>query len=584
MMPGDDKARAARVIRVVAMMAGVGAMIWSVRTLMTGRLLAGHRPEFHALRVILVDDLWQSGQFIPGWVPELAGGLGYPLFIYYGWLSYALAAELHALGMSPAAAVNAITVAAALWQAAGAWILGRQLGGRSGAWMAWALFAFAPYQLVNVFVRANFPEFVAGSFAPWALWAMLRAVRARDRWSLPLGAILLAAIIVSHNISGLTLGTTITAAGLCAAFTLPAGARKTGAQRALLTAAAGVLLCAGFWLPIVAGRNQVNLAQDFQGYLSYQEHFLYPHQLVATGWSYGFSLPGPKDTMPLQLGIAQVAAIVFAVPLALALAGRRSGRRRVRMVGFGLGAALLAFLTTTWSAPVWARVSPLAVLQFPWRLHLPGTLMVAAAGALAVRVFAAAGIRRRPLGINAGTTLAAVVALTMAALSFGYCKPADSYSCDEVCLRRFLGLGYYTTTMHDEFRPAAATDLMAVGRLMLTDQAMLDGEVLPGARLPAWIDRGDFALRSRIGHPGELLLPVFWFPGWSIVVDGVQQPAYPCQGSGALCTRIAPGDHNITAAWSPTLASHLGTATSLATLAALLVWARRRKRVGKIVL
>jgi hypothetical protein len=566
------------------MLAGMAAVIWSVRTLATGRLLAGHRPEFHALRVILVGDLWQSGQFIPRWVPELAGGLGYPLFIYYGWLSYALAAALHVLGMSPAGALNAITIAAALWQAAGAWALGRELGGRAGGWIAWALFAFAPYQLVNVFVRANFPEFVAGSFAPWALWAMLRAVKARDRWSLPLGAVLLAAIIVSHNISGLSLGTTITAAGLLCAFTLPAGARKTGAQRALLTAAAGVLLCAGFWLPVVAGRNQVNLAQDFQGYLSYQQHFLYPHQLVATGWGYGISVPGPEDTMPLQLGLAQMSAIALAAPLALAWAGRRSGRRRARLVGFALGAAVLAFLTTTWSAPVWAVVTPLHTLQFPWRLHLPGTLLVAAAGALAARVFAAAGIRGRLRKMDTGPTVAAVVALTLAALSFGYCKPADSYACDENCLRHLLDRGYYTTALNDEFRPSAATDLKAVRQLMSTDHAMLDGVPLPEARLPAAIDRGDFTLQARISQPGELLLPVFWFPGWSVAVDGVKQPAYPCAGSGALCTRVVPGDHQIAAAWNPTFTNHLGTAISLATLGALLVWARRRKCVAKSVL
>jgi hypothetical protein len=559
----------------------MAAVIGSVRTLATGRLLAGHRSEFHALRVILVGDLWQSGQIIPGWVPELAGGLGYPLFIYYGWLSYALAAELHVLGLSPAAAVNVMTIAAALWQAAGAWVLGRELGGRAGGWIAWALFAFAPYQLVNLFVRANFPEFVAGSFAPWALWAMLRAVKARDRWSLPLGAVLLAAIVVSHNISGLSLGTTITAAGLLAARTLPAGLRKIGAQRALLTAVTGVLLCAGFWLPIVVGRHEVNLAQDFQGYLSYQQHFLYPHQLVATGWGYGISVPGPKDTMPLQLGVAQVAAIVVAAPLALALAGHRSGRRRMRLAGFALAAAVLAFLTTTWSAPVWAVVTPLAALQFPWRLHLPGTLMVAATGALAARVFAATGIRGRLRRVDLGPTVAAVVALTMAALSLGYCKPGGSYDCAEGCLRHLLDLGYATTTIHDEFRPSAATDLLAVRRLMATDHAMLDGVPLPEARLPAKIERGDFALRARIGHAGELLLPVFWFPGWSIAVDGVQQPAHPCAGSGALCTRVGPGDHQIAAVWSPTVASHLGTATSLATLFALLLWARRRKPAAK---
>ena len=219
---------------VFAALAASVLMLWALRWLFTPHLLAGHHSEYHALRVLLVADLWRSGEFIPRWVPELAGGLGYPLFIYYGWLSYALAAELNVLGVAPVTALNAVTIAAALWQAVGAWMLGRQLGGRAGAWVAWVLFAFAPYQLVNLYVRGNFPEFVAGSLAPWALWAMLRAVAGKGRWYGLACAVFLAAIALCHNISGLTLGAAVTVIGLLFAGTLPPQERKVGMGRALL--------------------------------------------------------------------------------------------------------------------------------------------------------------------------------------------------------------------------------------------------------------------------------------------------------------------------------------------------------------
>ncbi|MBN2575528.1 MAG: hypothetical protein JXP73_13270 [Deltaproteobacteria bacterium] len=561
---------------VLAALAAILLTLWSLRFVATRHLLAGHRPEYHALRVLLVADIWRNGEIIPRWVPALAGGLGYPLFIYYGWLAYAFAAWFHVLGLGPVSALNAVTIAAALALAVGAWRLGRELGGKAGGFWAWALFAFAPYQLSNLFVRANYPEYVAGAFAPWALWAMHRTVTGRGRAGLPLCAAFLAAIVLCHNVSGLTLGATVGAAGLLFAATLPAGERKRGMGRAVSACGAAALLCTFFWLPILLGRHDVHLSDDFNRYLDYRLHFLQPRQLVATGWGYGISVPGPSDTMPLQLGIPQVLVFLGFAPLAVVLARRSAWRARVRLAVFALAGLGLAFLTTQWSAPLWTVLAPLALLQFPWRLHLPGTLLAATAGALAVRVFAAPRWRRlRWLRFEA--MLATLAAVIVAAASLPYCRPLATYVCGEACLRQLLALGYYTTSIQDEFRPAWAHDLETLGKLMRNEHATLDGVPLPEARLPGADERGHFTLRTQTERPGELGLPIFWFPGWSITVDGVAQPAYPCAGTGVLCTRLAAGTHTLTAAWRPTLVYHLGVAISLLAFAGLVLVVIKRK-------
>lgn len=543
--------------------------LWSLRWFFTADLLAGHHSEYHALRVLLVADLWRSGELVPRWVPELAGGLGYPLFIYYAWLSYAFAAELHVLGVGPVAAMNAVIVVAGLSQAIGSWCLGREVGGRAGGWIVWVLFALAPYQLANLYVRGNFPELVAGSFAPWALWAMLRFVVGKGRGYLVVCALLLAAIVLCHNITGLTVGGMVSLVGLLFAWTLPSGNRSAGAKRAVLAAAAGVALATFFWLPILASRHDVGLANDFRGYLDYRQHFLYLGQLIATGWGYGFSVAGPNDTMPLQLGLAQVAALVVLAPLALVAGRRGSRRRRLRLAGLTLLATLLAFLTTLHAGPVWSIVTPLATLQFPWRLHLPGTLVIATATALASRTVLAACRRRW-----SGRAWAAVVCVTLilATSSLGHARPQASYVCDESCLRKLLGLGYFTTSIQDEFRPVWARDLPALATIMREGQATLDGVPLPEAALPTHEQRGKFTLRVDAHQGGELRLPMFWFPGWSITDDGVALPTYPCQGTGIVCSKIGAGSHMLEVAWRPTFVYGLGQAVSLATLVALLVW------------
>jgi hypothetical protein len=562
-------------VSVAVLAAALFITLGSVRWLFTTNLLAGHHSEYHALRVLLVADLWQHGALIPRWVPELAGGLGYPLFIYYAWLSYAFAAELHVLGLPPVAAMNAVVVAAALSQALGAWKLGREVGGRSGGMVAWVLFALAPYQLANLYVRGNFPEFVAGSFAPWALWAMLRFVVGKGRGYLVVCAALVATILLCHNITGLTVGGTVTLVGLLFAGTLPSGNRRAGARRAVLAALSGVALSAFFWLPIVAARHDVGLANDFNGYLDYRQHFLYLHQLVATGWGYGFSVAGPNDTMPLQIGLAQVVSVLLLAPLAIAVARRGLRRRPLRLGGLTLIAALLAFLTTLYAAPLWSMVTPLATLQFPWRLHLPGTLVIATAVAFATRVLLVSCGRRR---LGAAAVLVAGGALALGAFSLGHAKPQATYVCDESCLRKLLGLGYFTTSIQDEFRPIWAQDLPALASIMRAGQATLDDVPLREVQLPSHERRGDFTVHLDVPRSGELRLPMFWFPGWSITTGATTLTTYPCPGTGIVCSKIAAGSHELAVAWRPTLVYWLGSAMSLATLIALGVWSWSSRR------
>jgi hypothetical protein len=149
-------------------------------------------------------------------------------------------------------------------------------------------------------------------------------------------------------------------------------------------------------------------------------------------------------------------------------------------------------------------------------------------------------------------------------------------------LRKLLGLGYFTTSIQDEFRPIWAKDLPALANIMRAGQATLDDVPMPEARLPSHERRGDFTVHVDARQSGELRLPMFWFPGWSIATDGTALATYPCQGTGIVCAKIAAGAHDLVVAWRPTFVYWLGSATSLATLIALGLWYwSSRRREGK---
>src|SRR5205823_4508511 len=80
-------------------------------------------------------------------------------------------------------------------------------------------------------------------------------------------------------------------------------------------------------------------------------------------WGFDYAVPGPH-TLSFSLGLLHIAlAIAGAV---IAYRGLNHARRFDATI-FALAVVAAAYLATTWSSPVWARVAALQYLQFPWR-------------------------------------------------------------------------------------------------------------------------------------------------------------------------------------------------------------------------
>ena len=61
-------------------------------------------------------------------------------------------------------------------------------------------------------------------------------------------------------------------------------------------------LAACIWLPALAERQHTGVDRLLEGYLDYTNHFVYPQQLLYSGWGHGLSVPGYGDGMCLSLG------------------------------------------------------------------------------------------------------------------------------------------------------------------------------------------------------------------------------------------------------------------------------------------
>lgn len=330
---------------------------------------------------------WDQGVLFPRWSPDWAFGYGYPFFNLVAPAATFLGAWLYrTLPLTLEGAVEATFILSILISAGGMWLFVRDWLGARAAFVAAVAFVYAPYHLLDLYVRAAMGETLALSLAPLALWATRRATLRPSPAAIVATALAYAAIHLSHNFVALLLTPLL----LALALTLAAG--RAGARgritlrgwaRGMIAPALGLGLGLGlaafFVLPALFEFQFVRSDQWYGGYYDFHDHFVYFSQLFDPRWGFGISTPGPDDPISYQLGLAPWA-------LAAAALWRWLQRQTPHRLEIGFWLAVLAagvFLATAPAAFLWDHAPLVASAQFPWRyLMLAALALSALAGAL----------------------------------------------------------------------------------------------------------------------------------------------------------------------------------------------------------
>ena len=119
-----------------------------------------------------------DGVFPARWMPDAAYGLGYPFFSYYAALPYYLGAFLNLIGLDLLVSIKLVQT---LGFGLAAWGMyrwaDRHTPTRSAAWLIAVAYTFAPFHLINVYVRGDsLSEFYAFVFYPLILLSIDRVI------------------------------------------------------------------------------------------------------------------------------------------------------------------------------------------------------------------------------------------------------------------------------------------------------------------------------------------------------------------------------------------------------------------------
>ncbi len=499
------------------------------RALYRGYLLDGHDTLEYPPRLTEFAKILGDHQFPPVWAPDLGSGHGQPLFEFAPPLIYAAALPFFKVGMSLADSLQFGMAILFAFGAIAIFLIGRKLAfSRAASVGAAAAWLFAPYQALDIYVCARFAESAALAVAPVALLGLVAAVQRPSAISVALGAIAVAMLPLAHNAIALL---------MFPAFAAIVAVRSVFSDHRLKTAAAGagvlgggLALSAFFWLPALLERDFVKTDLLRTSFLNWTNYIISPSQLLWSPWGYGYAARGPMNGISYSLGLVHIALAVAGVVIAIRAANRIHKLDAIVFAGAAIVAALLA-TDLTWT--IWANVTTLQYLAYPWRtLCIPALFMPL----LALYAFERIGPRM---------TSAAVVVLVIVNIAHTAPKGIQTYDDAYFSADSIARLGINTTT-REEYEPRTVYQRPAFDNVPLKGI----GSAHVVHQLAVSSNRQSFQVDA--SEPALMEDSLFDYPGWTVLVDDREVAASPAPVSGEITFAVPAGTHNVQVELRPT--------------------------------
>ncbi len=500
----------------------------------------------------------RAGIFPARWMPDAAYGLGYPFFNFYASLPYYIAALFKLLGFGFIWAIKLTQLWGFVAAAASMYLLGRRLFKReASAILAAVAYTYAPYHLVNVYVRGDaLSEFYAFVFYPLIFWALLRLRELHSAGRVALLALAYSGLILTHNVSALIFSAFV---GLwLIAYGLSSTEDRRATIRYLLYAisglALGLAISAWYWLPALLEGNYVQLEHQTTGYLNYSNHFR-GLNLVQPSLLFDYAVV-PGQT-PFAMGLAQAVLALLGVAVIIVwwIKRRRPETQSAFLVA---GLALSTFLITPLSRPLWDNVPLLPFVQFPWRF----LSVQAFFASLAIAYWGVPNLlgawRNEPERVrdsNALTCwLAGVVGAVLLAASMLGLKPEYlPIGEEDVTVERLMLYEYFTanigTTIRHEYLPR-----WVVPRPYTSEVLLRNGEKPPPLVMTGEVKAAELLWRKpaaegwaiEVTSPqASLAFHTYYFPGWRAYVDGQPREVQPVENLGYIGLDLDQGEHQV---------------------------------------
>jgi len=560
---------------------------------------------YHVYRAAEMDRAWSHGVYMPRWAEAFYEGYGAPLFHYYASLTYYVTSILtRVLGTNAVDSLRTLIALGALAGGLGMYGFVRAYAGRVGGVIAAVCYVYSPYILfTEPYSRGAYPELMAFALFPLVMWAYSHLIRRGGAAAFVLAALSSGALIITHNLMALVL-TAILAAWVGWQLIEPPSHQERQVkdikpQRrreifsrnnllAILALAGGVGLTAYFWLPVAKEGDAVKLSNLIGvAQLDYRRFFVpVLHLLDFSPRLDGGAFNGLEHQ--LNLGVAQwLLALVGVVGMiGLWVWNRRDKNARTgkipslqttvnQTIFFGLMSAVIIGLMLPAASGLWAVISPLAFLQFPWRLLGPAAFCLAVLAGMN-----ACWLEQVPKQIGmvlAGAIIVLVIGLASPLLYI----PEWTHTTVDTSVAAYQqaevkGL-QRATTFSNEYLPKSVFVEPAANARLMADYA--DGypinkanmEALPAGVTVTPVNHMPQEDVWTVNTPSAFTFEVltYYWLGWAAEVDGQNVAITPSDQNGMITLPVPAGEHTVRVYLGSTPARDVGNAISLVSVLAL---------------
>ena len=496
--------------------------------------------DIQGMRLLEMHKCFLDFQIPCRWVPDMGAGFGYPQFNFYSPLPYYLMEIPVLFGGSILASVKLGFLASLVLSAWSMYLLGSFLWGKKGGVISALFYTYAPYRAVDIYVRGAMGEAWAFVFLPLILLFTLK-----PKSTIPL-ALSIAGLFLTHNI------TVIMFSPFYVTFVL--FFRKNHGndlKNILKSGILGFALSAFFTLPAFLEKNYTHVESVLMGYFNYLAHFVGVGQLfLSTHWGYGVSSLGELDGMSLSVGVLHWSIPLLVLILLFYLKKIEEFRKVLIFVILGF---LALFLIHPRSQFIWDNVSLLSYIQFPWRfLGIAVFCFSLASGAL---------IKLTNRKLLMVITIFVILILMNGSFfkpeRYVYITDGEKFSGDSWLKQQTISILDYLPAgaQHPPTSPAS-------------NGPKFSGEVISGQKGTNW---QTWELNV-YDEDNKLELPLFYFPGWEVKVDGEPVKIDSANELGLITVDVPSGQHLVEARLKDTNLRLIANLVSLIGLGALVLY------------
>lgn len=490
-------------------------------------------------RIMAAANALKEGQIPIRWVDELR--YGEPLFNYYAPLPYYFAGLLNIAGLDILSSAKITIIGVTFFSAFFMYLLVKTVWGAFEGLLASFLYLFSPYRAVDLYIRGAFSESLAFIWYPLIFWLQIKLAENINKKTFVLLSLSLSFLVLTHNISAVMFLPFFFIFSLFISLT-----RKKIKLfwYFMLSFVLSLFLSAFYWVPALFENNFVQTNKTVLSLDYFINQFVNLSQFIYPSWN--------VSIIPHELGFIQILLIL---PTLLLFVFKKTAKNRIYFGVFFLFFLFSIFIQTKSSLNLWLILPLIGFLQFPWRFSAVAIFMLSLLDGACL-----ANITNKTVRIILFITIISIVIITQ----INYFQPKNyNRSYQDRDLIHF----------EDEYLPK---DYLPSGVKEETEVKILKPQPLGNTSVLNIYNfkqnSVSYSFRVSLEKPIEVIIPVYYFPGWTASVNNQTKSISKQPKSGLIVLSLSSGNNDVKLTFKNTKIREIANILSLVSLSLTGLW------------